>query len=137
MRYALTRFGVAMDESLLIDLDKLAKARTLTRSTLLGDLARAEAMRSRRAPDGQVVMTITVVYDRYGRKLMEKLARIRHDLGRELRSTMRVHLMDNFCLEMIVLKGRTRELQILAGQLLAMRGIKHGGVELMTCLEEK
>jgi CopG family transcriptional regulator, nickel-responsive regulator len=134
MKPALARFGVAMDEPLLAELDGLVQNRQTTRSKVLGDLVRAEVMRSKLAPDSPGVMTLTLVYDHHVRELTEKLTAMQHDLGDKVRSALHVHLTHHYCLEVIVLQGRARELQIAGEQLLATRGVKHGGFELVTDL---
>jgi len=122
MKVPLARFGVAMEEPLLGELDLLVESRQTTRSKLLGDLARAEVMRSKLAPDSPGVMTVTLVYDHHVRELSEKLTAMQHALGDKVRSTLHVHLTHHYCLEVIVLEGRARELKLAAEQLLATRG---------------
>lgn len=134
MKTALARFGVAMDEPLLSELDELVASRRTTRSKVLGDLVRAEVMRSKLAPESPGVMTVTLVYDHHVRELTEKLTAMQHDLGEKVRSALHVHLTHHLCLEVIILQGMARELQLAGEQLLATRGVKHGGVELVTDL---
>ena len=134
MKASLARFGVAMDQALLAELDELVESRQTTRSKLLGDLARAEVMRAKLAPDSPGVMTVTLVYDHHVRELTEKLTTMQHDLGSKVRSVLHVHLTHDYCLEVIVMQGKARELQLAAQQLLATRGVKHGGAELVTDL---
>ena len=125
-----------MDEPLLAELDELVEGRQTTRSKLLGDLVRAEVMRAKLAPDSPGVMTVTLVYDHHVRELTEKLTAMQHDLGEKVRSTLHVHLTHHHCLEVIVLAGKASELKQAGQQLLAARGVKHGGCELVTDLED-
>jgi CopG family nickel-responsive transcriptional regulator len=134
MKPHLARFGVAMDSPLLTELDRLVASRKTTRSKVLGDLVRAEVMKSKLAPTSPGVMTVTLVYDHHVRELTEKLTAMQHDLGDKVRSTLHVHLTHETCLEVIVLEGRARDLQRVAEQLLATRGVRHGGAELVTGL---
>jgi CopG family nickel-responsive transcriptional regulator len=135
MKDPLVRFGVAVEGSLLRELDALARKRGCTRSELLRDLGRAEVGRAK-VPDGvDAVGALTLVYDHHTRDLSEKLTALQHDLGDDVRAAMHVHLSNDLCLEVIVLRGRSDRLSALADQILAIRGVKHGGIEIVPSLE--
>src|SRR5947209_3010679 len=109
MKDSLVRFGVAMEEPLLADLDALVAARGVTRSEVLRDLVRAEVSRSNVGRGVPAVAALTLVYDHHVRDLSEKLTAMQHDLGDRVRSTLHVHLDHDNCLEVIVLNGRSDE----------------------------
>jgi CopG family nickel-responsive transcriptional regulator len=129
---SLVRFGVAMDAELLADLDRIVDARRSTRSEILRDLVRAEVGRARSLSSADAVAALTVVYDHHVRDLTEKLTEMQHSLGASVRSSMHVHLSDDYCMEVIVLHGRANELREVANRILATRGVKRGGMELIT-----
>jgi CopG family nickel-responsive transcriptional regulator len=131
MNDGLVRFGVAMERSLLEDLDAVVEARGVTRSEVLRDLVRAEVVRARVARGVPAVATLTLVYDHHVRELTEKLTELQHQLGEQVRSTLHIHLDAHRCLEVIVLRGRSDELQRFAERLLATRGVTHGGLEIV------
>jgi CopG family nickel-responsive transcriptional regulator len=131
MKDSLVRFGVAMEEPLLADLDALVAARGVTRSEVLRDLVRAEVSRANVGRGVPAVAALTLVYDHHVRDLSEKLTAMQHDLGDRVRSTLHVHLDHDNCLEVIVLSGRSDELQKVADRLLATRGVKQGGIEII------
>jgi CopG family nickel-responsive transcriptional regulator len=132
MKDELVRFGVAMEESLLSDFDAIVEARGVTRSELLRDLARAEVVRAR-APKGvPAVGTLTLVYDHHVRELTERLTEFQHSLGEQVRATLHIHLDEDRCLEVIVLRGQSDQLQTVAERMLATRGVTHGGFEIVT-----
>jgi CopG family nickel-responsive transcriptional regulator len=131
MEDELVRFGVAMEESLLADLDALVEARGVTRSEVLRDLVRAEVVRARAAKRVRVVATLTLVYDHHVRELTGRLTDLQHKLGERVRATLHVHLDEHRCLEVIVLRGRSDELKAAADRLLATRGVTHGHVEVV------
>ncbi len=132
MKDELVRFGVAMEQSLLSDLDAIVEARGVTRSELLRDLVRAEVVRAR-APGGvPAVGTLTLVYDHHVRELTERLTEFQHQLGDQVRATLHIHLDADRCLEVIVLRGQSDELQTVAERMLATRGVTHGGFEIVT-----
>jgi CopG family transcriptional regulator, nickel-responsive regulator len=127
----LVRFGVAMEASLIEQLDALAEQRGSTRSELLRDLARAEVGRGMAQKRVPAVAAITIVYDHHVRELTERLTAIQHDLEEQVRSTMHVHLDHDHCLEVIVMRGRADLLKAASDRLLGTRGVTHGGVEII------
>ncbi|MGB2937522.1 MAG: nickel-responsive transcriptional regulator NikR [Phycisphaerae bacterium] len=124
----LVRFGVSMDERLLKTLDKVVERRGYpTRSEAIRDLVRTEPVRDVwQKGKGAVVGTLTLIYDHHVRELNEHLVNLQHDHQKIVHSTMHVHLSHRMCLEVIVLRGRPRQIQRLADRLIAARGVKHG-----------
>ncbi len=137
MKDPLVRFGVAMEKSLLAEFDALVEERGGTRSELLRDLARKEVVRSRVEGGAWAVATLTLVYDHHVRDLAEKLTDIQHELGDQVRSTLHVHLSHDYCLEVIVMQGCSKDLRALADRLIATRGVKHGGIEIISGVAER
>ncbi|MBS2012846.1 MAG: nickel-responsive transcriptional regulator NikR [Deltaproteobacteria bacterium] len=131
MKETLVRFGVAMEAPLLEALDALVEERGGTRSELLRDLARAEVTRAKVLERVEAVATLTLVYDHHVRDLTERLTEFQHALGEKVRSTLHIHLDHDNCLEVIVMKGLSDELKRAADKLLATRGVKHGGIEII------
>ena len=128
----LVRFGVAMERELLEDLDRIVDARHATRSEILRDLVRAEVDREKSATNADAVAALTIVYDHHVHDLTEKLTELQHEMGSQVRSSMHVHLSEDFCLEVIVMHGYANELRAVAARILATRGVKRGGLELIT-----
>ena len=127
----LVRFGVAMERDLLEDLDRIVDARHSTRSEVLRDLARAEVDKEKGASSADAVGALTIVFDHHVRDLTERLTELQHQLGAAVRSSMHVHLSEDMCLEVIVMHGRADRLRKVANQILATRGVKRGGLELI------
>ena len=134
MKDALVRFGVALEGSLLRDLDAVVRERGGTRSELLRDLARAEVGRAKVPKAVDAIATLTLVYDHHVRDLSEKLTDLQHELGEQVRATMHVHISHDLCLEVIVIRGRSDRLKAIADRLLALRGVKQGGIEIVAGL---
>ena len=128
----LVRFGVAMEAGLLDQFDALVEARGSTRSEALRDLARAEIVRSHVERGVDAVASLTLVYNHASPEVSERLIEMQHELGERIRSTMHVHLSGGYCLEVIVLSGPSEILKAAADRLLAVRGVKHGGIEIIT-----
>lgn len=126
---SLVRFGVAMETTLVAEIDKLADARGCNRSEFLRDLARAEVGRTSLQDRVRAFAAVTLVYNHHVRELSEKLTALQHDLGDQVRSTMHVHLDREHCLEVVVMRGRSDELKLAAGRMLGTRGVLQGGAE--------
>jgi CopG family nickel-responsive transcriptional regulator len=135
MKDPLVRFGVAIEGSLLRSLDALTKERGCTRSELFRDMARAEVGRAKIPKGVDAVGALTLVYDHHVRALSEKLTELQHRLGDAVRSAMHVHLSHDLCLEVVVMHGKADELQGVAERILAMRGVKQGGIEIIPTMD--
>jgi CopG family nickel-responsive transcriptional regulator len=135
MKDQLVRFGVALEGSLLRDLDAVVRERGGTRSELFRDLARAEVGRAKVPKAVDAIATLTLVYDHHVRDLSERLTELQHELGEQVRATMHVHINHNLCLEVIVIRGRSDRLKAIADRLLALRGVKQGGIEIVAGIE--
>jgi CopG family nickel-responsive transcriptional regulator len=127
----LVRFGVAIEGSLLRQVDALTRERGCTRSELFRDLSRAEVGRAKIKKGVDAVATLTIVYDHHVRDLSEKLTELQHQLGEGVRAALHVHLSHDHCLEVVVMRGAADELQSVADRILAMRGVKQGGLEII------
>jgi CopG family transcriptional regulator, nickel-responsive regulator len=136
MKDPLVRFGVAIGASLLRDLDALADERACTRSELFRDLGRAEVGRAKVPRGVEAVGALTLVYDHHTRDLSERLTRLQHELGDDVRAALHVHLSHDLCLEVVVMRGKSDRLQALADRILAIRGVKHGGIQIIPAPEE-
>jgi CopG family nickel-responsive transcriptional regulator len=136
MKDPLVRFGVAIEGSLLRDLDRLVAERGCTRSELFRDLARGEVGRAKAQKGVDAVCTLTLVYNHHVRDLSEKLTELQHELGEGVRAALHVHLNHDLCLEVVVMRGKADQLQGVADRILAMRGVKQGGIEIIAGLGE-
>jgi CopG family nickel-responsive transcriptional regulator len=130
----LARIGIAIDSLLLRKFDALIEERGYTnRSEAFRDLIREELIeKSWEAPEADVVGTVTLVYDHHVRMLNEKLTDMQHDHHKNILSTMHVHLDHDNCLEVLVVKGKARNVQKIADGLISTKGVKHGHLTLTT-----
>ena len=134
MSEQLVRFGVAMEASLLAEFDRVVDEQGTTRSEALRDLARKAVVRAQLAKGKPAVAALTLVYDHHVRDLTERLTELQHELGERVRSTMHVHIDHDNCMEVVIMTGRSDELQRIADRLLGLRGVTHGGIEIVTGL---
>ena len=128
----LSRIGVAIDTDLLDKFDRhIAGRGYATRSEAFRDLIREELVhKAWQAPDCEVVGTVTLVYDHHVRLLNEKLTDIQHDAYHNVLSTMHVHLDHDNCLEVIIVRGKAKDVRRIADALITMKGVKHGNLNI-------
>lgn len=130
----LSRIGVAIDSELLDKFDALIAERGYTnRSEAFRDLIRSDLVEKRwESPESNVVGTVTLVYDHHVRLLNEKLTDLQHEHHRLILSTLHVHLDHDNCLEVLVVKGKARQVQKVAEILISTKGVKHGRLTITT-----
>ena len=124
----LSRIGIALDSDLLVQFDKLIAKRGYTnRSEAFRDMIRQDLVEQAwEKPDNPVVGTVTLVYDHHVRMLNEKLTGMQHNHFHQILSTLHVHLDHHNCLEVLVVRGKAREVKAIADQLISTKGVKHG-----------
>ena len=129
----LVRFGVSLDHHLLDDFDRLISGKNYTnRSEALRDLIRDTLVGQQWDDNRETVGTITIVYDHHVRDLTEKLTDIQHRHHELVLSAMHVHLDHHHCLEVLIVRGRGREIRKVADTLIGTKGVKHGKFTMTT-----
>jgi len=131
----LTRFGVAMDERLLEQFDRLVARRgtATNRSEAIRDLVRDALVDAQwEEAEGEVVATVTMVFDHHANDLAERLDSIQHAHFDKVVSTLHVHLDAHNCLEVLVVRGESADVRTIAESLLGTKGVKHGKVVTTT-----
>ena len=128
----LARIGVAIEADLLAEFDKLIAGRGYaSRSEAFRDLIRSElSAEQTNEPQSHVVGTLTLLYDHHVRMLSEKLTEMQHEHHDAIVSTLHVHLDHHNCLEVLVLRGKSAEVQSIASRLIAAKGVKQGRLTL-------
>jgi CopG family transcriptional regulator, nickel-responsive regulator len=77
-----------------------------------------------------VVGTLTLVYDHHVPNISQKLTEMQHDAGTMVLAATHVHLDHHYCLEVIIMKGKSKEIQGMADRILATRGVELGKLVL-------
>ena len=123
-----TRFGVSLDESLLAKFDRVIGRKGYTnRSEAIRDLIRDNLVREQwELGTEQAVGTITLVYSHDVPDLSDRLTDLQHAHYRSIISALHVHLDPHHCLEVLVLRGKAKDLKAIADRLIGTRGVKHG-----------
>ena len=129
----LTRTGVSLEEDLLKQFDKvIAKRGYKNRSEAIRDLIRESLVSEAIDQNRQVVATLSMIYDHHKPDLSKKLNALQHHSHDNVLAATHVHLDADNCLEVVIMKGRSGEVQHLADHMLAMRGVKHGKLVVTT-----
>jgi CopG family transcriptional regulator, nickel-responsive regulator len=127
----LSRTGVSLEDDLLKEFDRLiARRGYANRSEAFRDLIREALLSEIVDTDKPVVGTLTLVYDHHVPNLSEKLTEMQHRVGTMVLAATHVHLDHHYCLEVIIMKGRSREIQNTADKMLATRGVELGKLVL-------
>ena len=130
----IVRFGVSMDSSLLKQFDKYINQKGYAnRSEAIRDLIRSNLVEEEwKVGKGETVGTITIIYNHHKRELTDTLTNIQHKYHASMISTMHVHLDSHNCLEVLVVKGKAREIKIVADRLIGTKGVIHGKLTTTT-----
>jgi len=124
----ITRFGVSIEPDLLKKFDKVIKKEGYkNRSEKIRDMIRKDiVVEHSKNPNAKAVGTLTMIYDHHTGNLTNELLNLQHDHTSEILSTTHIHIDHHNCLEVLVLKGKTGNIQKLADNIKALKGIKHG-----------
>jgi CopG family nickel-responsive transcriptional regulator len=126
------RIGISLEKDLLERFDQVIEARGYaTRSEAVRDLIRDALVQRQwseaRGSEEQVAV-VTLVYDHDSSSLAQKLAHLQHENHKAVVSALHVHMDAHNCLEVLVLRGRAREVLRMGEGLVATKGVKHGKV---------
>ena len=127
------RFGVSIDERLLGKFDLLISDKGYSnRSEAVRDLIRNTLVEDKwdHGDEEEMVGTVSLVFNHHTRELSDKLTEHQHSHHQNIISALHVHLDAHHCLEVVVIKGKAREIRRLADELIGTKGVKHG--RLMT-----
>ncbi len=130
----LARIGVAIDAELLETFDKyIGEKGYQNRSEAFRDLIRDRLVHEEtEAPNKEVVGSLTLVYDHHQRNLTDKITALQHDHHGVVVSTLHVHLDHHNCLEVLILRGKSKQVRQLADLLISVKGIQHGQLAITT-----
>ena len=133
----LVRFGVSLEKELLGSFDCLIKEKNYTnRSEAFRDLIRQELIKKQWHQNKEIAGAITLIYDHHKRELINRLTDIQHNFQKLIISTQHIHLDHNNCFEIIAIKGNPKQAQKLADTLSAVKGVKHGTLNMSSTGKE-
>ncbi len=128
---SLVRFSLSLEKTLLGRLEALVKrSRYDNRSEFVRDMIRDRLVEHEWREGGEVVGTITLVYDHHKRELNNKLISLQHHHHDMIMATTHVHLDEQMCAEMILARGAAEEISGLADELRQQKGVLHAALSV-------
>ena len=128
------RFGISLENPLLKRFDRLIQKKGYaSRSEAIRDLIRDSLVTEEwESYTTETVGTITLVYSHDTRELTDNLTDLQHRFHQAIMSAMHIHLDEHNCLEVIVVKGKAKDIKAIADKLIGTRGVKHGKLAVTT-----
>lgn len=131
MNTKLKRFGVAIPEDLLSKFDAFIKEKNYqNRSEAIRDLIREKFVEKSWQENEVVYGVISIVYDHHKRALVDKIVDVQHDYQQLIVASQHVHLSHDNCLEVIITKGKAKEIQQLKDKLSSIKGVIHSTLNI-------
>jgi len=128
------RLTITIDDDLVAEVDRFIEKRGYpNRSEAFRDLLRGGLENTDGDAPGNrhCIATLSYVYDHAARELPKRLTNEYHEHHDLAQATLHVHIDQDSCLEVTVLKGRGSEVKAFADQVIAERGVRHGHVVMM------
>jgi CopG family transcriptional regulator, nickel-responsive regulator len=128
----LIRFGISMEEGLLHEFDHLMTHKGYNnRSEAIRDIVREKLVEEEiQNPAGIVYGALVFIYDHNKRELEKALSNLQHNYFENIISTSHVHVDHDHCLEVVLLKGKSEMLKVMAEKILSLKGVQHGKLTL-------
>jgi CopG family transcriptional regulator, nickel-responsive regulator len=80
--------------------------------------------------------TLTFIYDHHAKDIQFELTHLQHHHD-VVKSSLHVHVDAKNCMEVLILEGKTKEIETLAKKIIAMKGVEHGKLVLTGPLTKK
>ncbi|MBF0135195.1 MAG: nickel-responsive transcriptional regulator NikR [Magnetococcales bacterium] len=128
------RFTISLDEELAQQFDALMHLRGYkNRSEAVRDLLRKELAAVKLAEEGSLagVGAVVYVYDHHKRELARRLTSMQHSEHDLVNATLHIHLDQERCLEVAVLRGVVQRIRNHAQAIMAEAGVQHGHLYLV------
>lgn len=128
------RLTMSLDDDLADAFEALVRERGYeNRSEAFRDLLRGGLGESRRVehPKGPCVATLSYLYNHHERQLAARLTDAQHGHHEMTVSSMHAHLDHDHCIETVILRGRTDQVQDFAQSMIAQPGVSHGHLHLV------
>lgn len=128
------RFTISLEETLAEQFDQLVvQCGYQNRSEAVRDLLRQKLTEVNLQTDQAeyCVASLSYVYDHHRRDLAERLIQLQHQYHDVVVVTTHVHLDHDNCLETVLLRGATADIQRFGGAIMTERGVRHGQINIV------
>ncbi len=125
---SLKRFSISMEGNLLRKFDHLVTLKGYeNRSEAVRDLVRKEIIHQSYDNSEQFIAgSILLFYNHHHRNLLKEMTEIQHEKHNLILATTHFHLDHGSCLEIIVVKGKVKDIRELSHQLTSLKGVDYG-----------
>ena len=122
------RISISLPVTLFDELDEMvAKRGYASRSEGISKMISEQLVQHQQDLGKQVMAgTITLIYDHARAGVATRLLSIQHKWLKEVISSQRVHLENHHSLEVLLVQGPGSRLKLIAAELIACKGVKHG-----------
>ena len=122
----LVRFTVSIEKPLFDKLEKeVADHNYRNRSEFIRDMVRNYLVDQEWQTGDELLGTISLLYDHHTCGLTERLTERQHDFPGTVLATTHVHLSHHLCAEMIMVRGKGKDIRTLADCLRREKGVLH------------
>ena len=123
-----TRTAVSLEPELLAAFDRFIAGRGYdNRSEAIRDLIREKLSEEELTrPETPAIAVAALVYSHDELQLPHRLTELQHQHTPTVVSAVHVHLDEQHCLEVVVLRGKSGEVTDIGNQLASHRGVKYG-----------
>jgi len=122
-----SRFGVSLDEELLVALDKYVTENNFAnRSQALRFLVEKNLVEHKWKCDNIVAGAVVLVYNCHKPEIRNRSAEIQYQYRDAVIGLQQFNLNDENSMEIIAIKGASSRLTELSDKLVSIKGIKHG-----------
>ncbi len=130
----ISRFGVSLEEDLLRSFDRsIDELGYANRSEAIRDLIRDHLIQKKVSKgEGELVGVVSLVYDHRTHHLGDILADMQHKAKVAINASLHIHLDENNCLEVVVIRGAAAKVHEVAGKLIATKGVENGKLVITT-----
>ena len=127
------RVGISLEKELLSVFDQVIEEDGYTtRSEAIRDLIREHMSRKQLSnPSANAVAGVFLIYNHHETKLPQKLVDLQHSHLLQVIASTHVHLDHHNCLEVIILKGKVKEIEKLGNNIASLKGVKLSRMNLM------
>ncbi len=128
MEQDLSRIGVSLPENLLGKFDEIITKR--------GYSSRSEGIRDAirsyiryydwmSEVEGERIGILSMSYDHSQRGLVSSLLDLEHEFSAITRSAVHVHISNDECMEVVILRGEGKDVRAMAERVMALKGVKN------------
>jgi len=128
------RLTISLSDELAQAFDELMARRGYSsRSEAVRDMLRRELGEDNLAAEagGPCVAVLSYVFDHHERQLSSRLTGLQHEHHDLAVATMHAHISHADCIETVILRGDSGEVERFARSVIAETGVRHGQVQLI------